>query len=426
MTAARRTAATLVAVLAAAGALPAAAGAVDIGADDGAVRYVAGPGEVNASAAEIVQGEGGPRLLIRDYSDIAVSGGQPAPLNVRSPCRLTGTARPQPSPGPGPGLPIAHAAHAIPDQIECPLRPALSISLGDLDDSFGAAPKLGLPVQADGGDGNDVVAGGDGGDTITGGPGRDLLLGGLGADRIDGGDDADTARYEDPDRATGVVVDLGGGSDQGSAQDGPAGARDTLAGIEGIDGSRFADRLTGGAGADQLDGGFGDDLLDGGAGDDAVTGGSGRDRLAGGRGKDALSARDGDADRVACDAGRDEVAVADAKDRVERSCETAAVGGVYATDPPIEIAGRARARGRALKVELGCTARQACAGTATVEAPGGRRLGRHRFRIPAGATREVRVRLRRRARKAVVVSTLTRDFAHRDTRTTRRVRLAAH
>jgi len=42
-------------------------------------------------------------------------------------------------------------------------------------------------LNADAGDGNDVLVGGDGADTLLGAAGDDVLIGGLGQDVLDGG-----------------------------------------------------------------------------------------------------------------------------------------------------------------------------------------------------------------------------------------------
>ena len=61
-----------------------------------------------------------------------------------------------------------------------------------------------------------------------------------------------------------------------------------------IDGSGFADHLTGGAAKDYLKGGAGDDTVDGGLGDDDLRGGAGADTLNGGGGNDTLNGEAGE------------------------------------------------------------------------------------------------------------------------------------
>jgi len=96
-----------------------------------------------------------------------------------------------------------------------------------------------------------------------------------------------------------------------------------------LEGTRHADRLSGGPKAETLKGGKGNDRLSGGGGNDLLLGGRGNDRLAGGTGRDdlrgeagndILDARDGKADRIDCGPGKDKAAV-DAIDKLVRGCE---------------------------------------------------------------------------------------------------------
>jgi Ca2+-binding RTX toxin-like protein len=114
-----------------------------------------------------------------------------------------------------------------------------------------------------GGSGNDVIATAQGSDTLRGGSGKDTLIGGAEADLLDGDSSTDTARYAASSAA--VEVDLDAGTGSGGDAEG-----DTLVQIENLDGSTFADTLTGddennviqgGRGADSLDGGLGIDVL---------------------------------------------------------------------------------------------------------------------------------------------------------------------
>ena len=100
-------------------------------------------------------------------------------------------------------------------------------------------------VNAEGGDGDDILTGSVGSDTLVGGAGDDILGSGRGADTLDGGEGNDA---------------LNGGMGD-----------DVLYGGEGDD------VLFGKQQDDTLDGGAGDDTLDGGAGSDVLTGGSGED-----------------------------------------------------------------------------------------------------------------------------------------------------
>jgi Ca2+-binding RTX toxin-like protein len=155
-----------------------------------------------------------------------------------------------------------------------------------------------------GGSGNDSLLGEAGADrlqgdlwadTLRGGAGDDWLSGGGGADVIDGGAGFDTLSYAD--EASGVRVDL-------LAADPPGGAAwgDVFWGIEALEGTRFADTLSGSdgdnkvsglSGADRIAGRDGRDSLWGNGGNDSMTGGRAADRLFGGDGRDTLAGEAG-------------------------------------------------------------------------------------------------------------------------------------
>ena len=121
-----------------------------------------------------------------------------------------------------------------------------------------------------GGDGNDSLYGGASNDSLEGGAGDDLLNGGAGTDTLIGGDGLDTADYSDS--AAGVTVNLTTGTATGADI-----GTDTLSQIENINGSDFADSLTGNSGDNVVAAGGGDDTVSTGSGDDVVYGGSGND-----------------------------------------------------------------------------------------------------------------------------------------------------
>jgi Ca2+-binding RTX toxin-like protein len=132
----------------------------------------------------------------------------------------------------------------------------------------------------DGGAGGfDQVIGGVGNDRLSGGAGdNDLLRPDFGRDSIDGGDGAhDTVSFVVSGEGSivlgedGVQVNLAAGSASGDGED-------TLAGIEDVVGTPFADVISGGAGPNVLYGGGGiDDLVGAGPGD-VAHGGVGKDR----------------------------------------------------------------------------------------------------------------------------------------------------
>jgi Ca2+-binding RTX toxin-like protein len=118
-----------------------------------------------------------------------------------------------------------------------------------------------------------------GDDTITGGAFSDLLVAGRGSDSVDGGGGIDLLIYNDAFRTEGVTVDLDDGNPDdtlGRAWTGLSlspvtGAEiDTLANIEDVMGTAFADRLIGDAKANVFMPGAGDDFIAGGAGSDGL------------------------------------------------------------------------------------------------------------------------------------------------------------
>jgi Ca2+-binding RTX toxin-like protein len=141
-----------------------------------------------------------------------------------------------------------------------------------------------------GGLGDDVISGGQNGDILAGNSGGDVLRGGLGADVLFGGADDDVLNG-------GAAADtLVGGTGFDVASYSTSGAHvrvslndaslnngdatgDALIGIEGLEGSAFADNLRGNSSENSLAGLDGDDLLQGGLGDDTyvVAAGDGND-----------------------------------------------------------------------------------------------------------------------------------------------------
>lgn len=145
-------------------------------------------------------------------------------------------------------------------------------------------------VVATGTSGNDLIGGTAGADTLVGGVGNDILVGnsgddvltgGSGADILVGGAGRDLLSYAGSGAA--VRVDLARLTASGGDAEG-----DLFDGFEDVEGSAFADTLTGDAGANRLFGGNGDDTLSGGAGDDMLDGGAGADLLDGGAGVDCV------------------------------------------------------------------------------------------------------------------------------------------
>jgi Ca2+-binding RTX toxin-like protein len=136
-------------------------------------------------------------------------------------------------------------------------------------------------------------------DTLSGGEGNDLFWGDgnsaflpdgtpvqeVFSDIISGGDGIDTMSYFDNNaRTSGVLVILA----SGTGGDNVAGESDSLSGIENVEGSMFADEISGDANANVLTGLNGNDLLQGGEGNDTLDGGEGNDTISGDAGSDTL------------------------------------------------------------------------------------------------------------------------------------------
>ncbi|WP_109508339.1 hypothetical protein [Nocardioides speluncae] len=220
--------------------------------------------------------------------------------------------------------------------------------------------------------GKDVIKAGRGNDLICGDSGADRLYGGGGHDRIDGGFGTYVADQGPPTHGPDVLHDViwpGSGNDvirpgydnrvvnarrdrivysdapkavtvdvarhqvTGHGRDRIVPRPGGKAAVVAYVGSRFADRMIGGAGRDDFDGGRGGDTLrgnggadtladgpsyywstdqdrdtlDGGAGHDTVYAGGGRDSLVGGDGSDALYDFGRSADRISAGPGSDRV-----------------------------------------------------------------------------------------------------------------------
>ena len=250
----------------------------------------------------------------------------------------------------GDGVNLATApAGCVPDDINfglvCPTPSRVVLNLGGGADSFsddtaGGTP-IAVPLELNGGAGNDQFDGGAGADVLNGGPGDDTLHGdggndvlrgedgadaveggadgddldgGIGNDRLTGGAGNDLVRGGDGDDALDYrplfvldgadVFDGGAGYDKvgyfgrtvgvavsldGQANDGQAGEGDNIgADVDEVDGGDAADVLVGSDGPNRLAGRGGDDQLVGGGGDDVLYGDTGNDQLDGGDANDTL------------------------------------------------------------------------------------------------------------------------------------------
>ncbi len=143
-----------------------------------------------------------------------------------------------------------------------------------------------------GGNGDDTLNGGGGSDVLRGDGGADLLRGDAGGDTLDGGAGTDTASYYASPGGVGVNLTTGKSSDG-----------DTLISIEIVNGSNYADSLTGNAASNTLRGYDGNDLLKGGPGGDTLDGGNGVDTVsyadaAGGIGLNLTTGKSSDGDTL--------------------------------------------------------------------------------------------------------------------------------
>ncbi|MGQ0564164.1 MAG: calcium-binding protein [Gemmobacter sp.] len=129
-------------------------------------------------------------------------------------------------------------------------------------------------------------------DSIVGSAGRDVFRTDGGNDTVDGGDGFDLVRYDRPQFASAITVDLVAGTVTGTANNGAF--THSLTSIEEVRGSQFNDTIQGSGVDEFLEGQNGDDLLEGRAGSDTLLGGAGNDTLTGGLGRDNLDGGDGD------------------------------------------------------------------------------------------------------------------------------------
>jgi Ca2+-binding RTX toxin-like protein len=129
-----------------------------------------------------------------------------------------------------------------------------------------------VPLEIDGGKGNDTIVGGSGNDELKGGAGKDSINGGAGDDILEGEQGNDSlvggAGRDFLDGDVGKD-NCSGGDDDDTVMGGNG--NDVLAGELGDD------RLRGENGRDDCNGGDGNDDIDGGSGRDRATGGAGTD-----------------------------------------------------------------------------------------------------------------------------------------------------
>src|SRR3954469_8461447 len=149
--------------------------------------------------------------------------------------------------------------------------------------------------------GNDLIQGFGGNDTF-----NMLPAGGnYGNDVVDGGAGTHTIDFSGSRALSGIVTDLGAGTLSGGGASGGGSA--TLASIESVVGTQFADRISGNADGNYVFAWIGDDTIAGGAGVDTLGGGAGNDHFVfhetGTANADLLTDFTSGADKIHLDAG---------------------------------------------------------------------------------------------------------------------------
>jgi serralysin len=170
-------------------------------------------------------------------------------------------------------------------------------------------------------------------ENAVGGSGNDVLVSNSAANVLNGGAGIDTASYRSA--MSGVTASLASMSGTGGEA-----AGDRYISIERLEGSKFADTLSGGNandglwgldGDDLLVGGNGVDTLDGGNGADTLEGGNGADTLAGGAGADTLRGGN-DADTLNGGAGNDTLEGGNGDDRLNGGADNDTLSGGNGND----------------------------------------------------------------------------------------------
>lgn len=326
--------------------------------------------------------------------------------------------------------------------VDCPRRGRrITVNLADDGDRLEAAG--GYPLTASGGDGDDdLLAYGAGTSSLDGGAGNDRLFGGTAADTLTGGVGADDLRGDTtPDgqsATTGGDDKLLGGPDTDSYAGGPG--ADTVSYVHAVVGftatlprppeeglhdpgpsgeneqlPQDVEGIIGGSGPDVLTGNRANNRLEGGPGNDTLTGNQGSDVLAGGADGDSIFARDGLQDLISCGPNRtsrpfrSDTLDSDLADGTPPTdCETV-TNGALLEGPNVLMPGRPlrpRRDGRVGirmrcpdEVEIGCngTARlRLLRRSASASAAASRR-----YRVAAGRSKLVLLRLSRRERAAL-------------------------
>ena len=298
----------------------------------------------------------------------------------------------------------------------------LDLNAAGGDDSLNAAGGVAglnpFVIDADGGDGNDLLNGGDAADILSGGADNDRLVAFRNPagtrDVMAGGDGDDTLVWNNGDGSD--TMDGQNGNDTIEVNGGTADEEFTIkpsattAGRVSFDrvnpgpfnldiGSSEKLRLNANDGNDEITGAKGlkgliVSTLNGEDGRDEIKGTDAKDRLNGGKGFDVIRSRDKVEDLVDCGRGFD-IAFVDRRDFV-RGCE-------------VVLGGRQRVRlarktmnmaGGAIVLPLRCVVAQRCKGTALLRLKG-KSLGSARFNISRKKAKTIRLKLNRRGRRLV-------------------------
>jgi Ca2+-binding RTX toxin-like protein len=165
--------------------------------------------------------------------------------------------------GPGPDVLTGAAGidTATYEQVSEPLDVRLDGAANDGGASDGRGDSAAVE-NVIGGSGNDVLVGDASANLLEGRGGNDALTGGSGPDTLRGGDGTDTVTYAG--RTDGLQVSLlDNGPNDGGAQDGAAGARDSVGpDVENLLGGSAADGLIGSPFVNLMRGGPGNDAID--------------------------------------------------------------------------------------------------------------------------------------------------------------------
>jgi Ca2+-binding RTX toxin-like protein len=297
----------------------------------------------------------------------------------------------------------------VPFNLDIGTSERLDVNGGGGDDSLnkdgGAAGLAPFVIDADGGEGNDVLNTGDAPDILTGGNGndrlvafrnpagtRDVMAGGEGDDILvwNNGDGSDTM---DGEGGNDTVEVNGAGADgdeftvkPSSTQGRVAFDRVNLVPFNLDIGSSERLNVNGGGGDDKIIGSKGlagliSGTFVGNDGNDRIKGTDAEDLVSGGNGNDVINTRDKAEDAIECDRGFD----------IVRGCEIVLGGRLR-----VKHLGKAiTVAGNAASVKLRCVASRRCTGKVRLLSKG-KSLGSAKFVLKGRKAKRVRIRMNAR------------------------------